>query len=239
MYQPKTFCVEFSAPSALFTRPESRASGEKDSYPVPTYEALVGMIESVYWKPSIVIVVDECRVLDIIQYTMRAKKHVDPASKTWSRAIMAYRMLGPVRYEVKFHLEPNLARPDMLADGQNQKKHEDMMARYIRYGGRRPIYFGSAMSETYGYVKDIEGREPVPGAYDNVVQYDLGIMFFGFRYPDRQSASVAPPICPGAVESYYWRPVMDHGIIQFPPPKNVAEMSNIFCGCREASVVSR
>ena len=37
---------------ALFTDPITRIGGEKATYQTPTYQALKGILESVYWKPS-------------------------------------------------------------------------------------------------------------------------------------------------------------------------------------------
>jgi CRISPR-associated protein Cas5d len=39
---------------ALFSDPITRVGGEKCSYHVPTYEALKGILHSVYWKPTII-----------------------------------------------------------------------------------------------------------------------------------------------------------------------------------------
>ena len=38
---------------ALFTDPLTKTGGEKLSYQVPTYQALKGITESIYWKPKI------------------------------------------------------------------------------------------------------------------------------------------------------------------------------------------
>lgn len=47
---------------ALFTDPLTKVGGEKFSYPVPTYQALKGITESIYWKPTLIWVIDRCRV---------------------------------------------------------------------------------------------------------------------------------------------------------------------------------
>lgn len=39
---------------ALFSDPLTRVGGEKYSYPLPTYQALKGVMESVYWKPTFI-----------------------------------------------------------------------------------------------------------------------------------------------------------------------------------------
>ena len=49
---------------ALFSDPITRVGGEKFSYPVPTYQALKGIYESCYWKPTFTWVIDELRVMN-------------------------------------------------------------------------------------------------------------------------------------------------------------------------------
>ena len=39
---------------ALFSDPLMRLGGEKCSYQIPTYEALKGILSSVYWKPTFI-----------------------------------------------------------------------------------------------------------------------------------------------------------------------------------------
>lgn len=46
---------------ALFSDPVMRVGGEKTSYHIPTYEALRGVVESIYWKPTIMWIVDAVR----------------------------------------------------------------------------------------------------------------------------------------------------------------------------------
>ena len=52
---------------ALFTDPVTRVGGEKCSYHVPTYEAIKGVLKSIYWKPTIIWHVDKVRVMKPLQ----------------------------------------------------------------------------------------------------------------------------------------------------------------------------
>ena len=52
---------------ALFTDPLTKIGGEKCSYHIPTYEALKGIAKSIYWKPTIVWVIDQMRVMKRIR----------------------------------------------------------------------------------------------------------------------------------------------------------------------------
>ena len=53
-----TIEFEVYGPYALFSDPVMRVGGEKTSYHIPTYEALRGIVESIYWKPTIMWIVD-------------------------------------------------------------------------------------------------------------------------------------------------------------------------------------
>ena len=61
--------IEFqvSGRYALFTDPLSKVGGEKCSYHVPTYEALKGIAKSIYWKPTLIWVIDKVRVMKRIR----------------------------------------------------------------------------------------------------------------------------------------------------------------------------
>ena len=49
-----------------FRTPITRVGGEKCTYQIPTYEALKGILSSVYWKPTIIWYIDAVRVMDPI-----------------------------------------------------------------------------------------------------------------------------------------------------------------------------
>ena len=49
---------EVSGRYALFSEAATRVGGEKFSYQVPTYQALKGITESIYWKPTFMWVID-------------------------------------------------------------------------------------------------------------------------------------------------------------------------------------
>lgn len=53
--------VEFQVTGdyALFSDPITRIGGEKFTYQIPTYEAIKGILHSVYWKPTITWVIDQ------------------------------------------------------------------------------------------------------------------------------------------------------------------------------------
>ena len=68
--------IEFSVWGryALFTDPLTRVGGEKFSYQVPTYEALKGIVKSIYWKPTLIWVIDEARVMKRVRTQTKGTK---------------------------------------------------------------------------------------------------------------------------------------------------------------------
>lgn len=118
---------------ALFTDPIMKLGGEKFTYPVPTYQALKGITESIYWKPTIVIHIDKVRVMKAINVEakdIRLFKYNDSKASDLAR----YTYLKDVEYQVLAHFEFNLNRPDLARD-RNIKKHLAIMQRCIKRGG--------------------------------------------------------------------------------------------------------
>ena len=62
---------------ALFTDPITKMGGEKFSYQVPTYQGLKGIVESTYWKPTIMYIIDEVRILNPIQMESKGIRPMD------------------------------------------------------------------------------------------------------------------------------------------------------------------
>lgn len=62
---------------ALFTDPLTKLGGEKLSYQIPTYQALKGIVESIYWKPTLLMVIDEIRVMNPIQMESKGIRPIE------------------------------------------------------------------------------------------------------------------------------------------------------------------
>src|SRR4030043_437169 len=118
---------------ALFTDPLTKIGGEKCSYHIPTYEALKGIISSVYWKLTIVWIIDKVRVMKAIKTQTRSAK---PINYSGGNSLAIYTYLSDVGYQVQAHFEWNLSREDMAND-RNENKHYYFAKRMIERGGRR------------------------------------------------------------------------------------------------------
>lgn len=196
-------CFLLTGRYALFSDPVTRVGGEKCSYLVPTYEALKGVCESIYWKPSFVWIVDRVRVLSPIQ---SQSKGVRPITLSKGPATLSiYTYLRDVRYQVYAHFEWNERRPDLAPD-RNENKHYFMAKRSLERGGRRDVFLGTR--ECQGYVEPCS-FDSLPSAYDDTPEMDFGLQFHGFTYGDEGD---------GTLTARFWYPKMRRGEIAFLRP---------------------
>ncbi|MBM4055467.1 MAG: type I-C CRISPR-associated protein Cas5 [Planctomycetes bacterium] len=198
--------VEFkvSGKYALFTDPLTKLGGEKCSYHIPTYEALKGVLSSVYWKPTIVWIIDKVRVVNRIRTQTRSAKPVEYGG---GNSLAIYTYLADVEYQVQAHFEWNMNRKDMEKD-RNENKHHCVARRMIEKGGRRDIFLGAR--ECQGYVEPCKFGEG-QGDYDDYGEIAFDLMFHGFDYPDELGGK--------ELHARFWRPKMVDGKIDFVRPE--------------------
>lgn len=189
---------------ALFTDPLTKIGGEKFSYQIPTYEALKGIISSVYWKPTIIWVIDKMRVMNQIKIQTRSAK---PIKYGGGNDLSIYTYLYDVKYQVKAHFEWNPHRPDLEQD-QNENKHYFVAKRMIERGGRRDIFLGTR--ECQAYVEPCEFNTEA-GFYDNYAEIPFGLMFHGFDYPNELGKN--------EFIARFWHPKMLNGVVEFDRPE--------------------
>ena len=99
---------------ALFSDPLTRIGGEKCSYQIPTYEALKGIVKAVYWKPTLIWLIDEVRIMRPIRLVPKNMKLIKYHEAGADLSVYTY--LQDVEYQVKAHFEWNMYRPDMSKD---------------------------------------------------------------------------------------------------------------------------
>lgn len=213
--------IEFKvwARHALFTDPLTKLGGEKFSYQVPTYEALKGMVKSIYWKPTLVWVIDQVRVMKRIQTQTKGTKPMNfggvyPSAKESGKkqepinALAIYTFLADVEYQVRAHFEWNNHRPELKPD-YVEGKHYSIAKRMLERGGRQDIFLGTR--DCQGYVEPCEFGSG-SGAYDAGGELAFGLMFHGFDYPDETGD--------GKLHSRLWYQTMRDGVIKFARPED-------------------
>ena len=193
---------------ALFSDPITRAGGEKCTYQIPTYETIKGILHSVFWKPTIIWVIDAVRIMEPISMET---KGIRPVKMSGGNDLSYYTYLKDCRYQVRAHFIWNENRPE-LAHDRNENKFHNMAKRMIEKGGRRDIFLGTR--ECQGYVVPCvfgEGK----GAYDDVPELAFGLMLHGITYPDEAYNNATK----GIMSARFFMPVMKYGVITFPKPE--------------------
>jgi len=201
--------VEFKvyAKYALFTDPLTKIGGEKCSYQIPTYEALKGIISSVYWKPTIIWIIDKVRIMNPVKTQTRSAKPVIYSGGKSDHSLSIYTYLADVEYQVQAHFVWNMKRENMSQD-RNENKHFFVAKRMIERGGRRDVFLGAR--ECQGYVEPCKFGEG-KGHYEDIPELAFGLMFHGFDYPDEGED--------GKLIARFWWAQMKKGVIEFPQPE--------------------
>lgn len=202
--------IEFqvSGRYALFTDPLSKVGGEKCSYHVPTYEALKGIAKSIYWKPTLIWVIDKVRVMKRIRTQTKGVKPLDLGG---GNSLAIYTFLADVQYQVCAHFEWNRHRPE-LADDRIEGKHHAIAQRMVERGGRQDIFLGTR--DCQGYVQACEFGSGA-SELDDAGELAFGLMFHGFDYPDETGGT--------ELHARFWRPTLVNGVMRFPPPQDCTE----------------
>lgn len=193
---------------ALFTDPITKTGGEKFTYQIPTYQALIGITESIYWKPTFTWIIEQVRIMNRIETQPQGIRPIHYQDDKNDLSIYTY--LKNVEYQVRARFVWNENRKDLMGD-RNENKHFDVAKRMIHRGGRRDVFLGTR--ECQGYVEPcIFGEEN--SYYDN---HDLsfGMMLHGITYPDDAYNEETK----GKMSIRLWSPIMKNGIIDFIPPE--------------------
>lgn len=199
---------EVSGDYALFSDPLTRVGGEKCTLQVPTYEALKGVLSSIYWKPTLIWIIDAVRIMNPIQTEV---KGIRPIKYSGGNDLSYYTYLKQVRYQVRAHFIWNENRPELASD-RNENKHHNIAKRMIDRGGRRDIFLGTR--ECQAYVEPCAFGEG-EGCYDTLPELSFGLMYHGMTYADEAYS----PETQGKLTVRFWYPVMQRGIITFLPPE--------------------
>jgi CRISPR-associated protein Cas5d len=189
---------------ALFTDPITKVGGEKCSYHLPTYEAIKGVLKSIYWKPTLTWYVDKVRVIKPLRTQTKGTK---PLNWAGGNSLAIYTFLHDVEYQVEAHFEWNEYRPELKAD-RIDGKHFSIAKRMLEKGGRQDIFLG--VRDCQAYVEPCLFGEG-DGAYDGIDELGFGLMFHGFDYPDETGIN--------ELHSRFWHACMKKGVIEFPCPE--------------------
>ena len=194
---------------ALFTDPLTKIGGEKFSYEIPTYSALKGVLQSIYWKPTFIWIIDEVKIMKPIQTQSVGVRPIHYHDNKNDLSVYTY--LYDVEYLVKAHFEWAENRPELKCD-RNETKHWLIAKRMIEKGGRRDIFLGTR--ECQAYVEPCDYENEQSAFYSNINERCFGVMVHGITYADEQTDEKYK----GKMTVRLWRPVMKKGIVCFDRP---------------------
>ncbi|MBP1543887.1 MAG: type I-C CRISPR-associated protein Cas5 [Oscillospiraceae bacterium] len=196
---------EVSGRYALFTDPFSACGGEKCSLPVPTYDALRGIADSIYRDSSMRWVVELVRIMEPVRTESMSMKRRRYFAQGYDLSVYTY--LKDVRYRVRAHFEWCDGKPHDTAD---EHRCYRMAQRELSHGGRFEVYLGARTCPAAVRPCSVYEGE---GAYDGSGRVELGFMYHGLDYGER----AAPR---------FHRAVMNDGVIRFPPPSACIRSDN-------------
>jgi CRISPR-associated protein Cas5d len=136
---------------ALFTDPITKVGGEKCSYHLPTYEAIKGVLKSIYWKPTLIWHVDKVRVMKPLRTQTKGTKPIVFGGGKKLNELSIYTFLRDVEYQVQAHFEWNEHRPELAGD-RIDGKHFSILKRTLEKGGRQDIFLGTRDCHAYVHI---------------------------------------------------------------------------------------
>lgn len=194
-------CFFVEGPLALFTDPTSKIGRNPYSYPIPTYEAIRGVAESIYWKPTFNWFIDRVRVMNLIKTQSRGTK---PLKWEGGNSLSIVTYLTNVLYQVQAHIDWNPFQVNMELD-RDMGKHLSIITSSIELGGRLDPFLGTR--ECQAYVGPCDFGDG-PGAYDSYGEMNFGMLYHSMEYPNRTGKNEK------AIR--FWRAKMNRGIIDYP-----------------------
>lgn len=217
-FKSEPFYMKVYGDYALFTDPMSKGGGEKFTYQVPTYQAIKGIVEACYWKPTFYYVIESIKIINPIK---TETKGILAPMKDGKKDLNYYTYLKDVEYLVKYHFRWNDNRKDLEYD-RNEKKHEQILLRSMKRGGRRDVFLGTR--ECIGHIEWIrkEDFQKSNSCYE-CESISLGIMFHSFTYPDEAYDEESQ----NSLTSNFYPITMKDGRIDFVEPAECAIKHNL------------
>lgn len=202
---------------ALFSRPEMKV--ERVSYDIMTPSAARGILEAVYWKPSLRWIIDRIHVLKPIRFTNIRRNEVASKIPFGSvkqamndlktplalfveddRQQRAAMVLEDVDYIIEAHFELTDSAGSKEPSDAKPEKHHDIFKRRAQKGQcfHQP-YLGTR--EFPAFFTWIE-KDEIPISKLSG-EHDLGFMLHDIDFPN-------------AMESRFFRAYMQDGIVEIP-----------------------
>lgn len=235
------FCIRATGSTALFTAPETKMPGERRSSWYPYYEQLKNMIQAIYWKPEICIIVDRCRIMNRAVFNASGVNEMEFGrnGQADGHQPVAQTLLENVEYIIQFHIVENTSqfaqkriaeRVQVSGEQWNRRKYEESMKRAIEKGCHRIPYLGTC--DCPAVIYPCNDFSEGSGYYDHF-SCDIGLTYHGMNYPEQAGAGIKAA-APGTVERRFANLKMVNGVIDFPPPEKCDFVQVLCLGAKGA-----
>ena len=201
---------------ACFTRPELKT--ERYSYDVLTPSAARGMLESVYWHPGLIWIVDKIYVMNPIRFTNLRRNEVKSTLSARSvRTVMergtgelylctandiqqrAALLLRDVHYVINAHFEMT----QRASPTDNPGKFQEMMRRRVEKGQ----FFHAPCLGVREFPANFKPCTQLPPCPEELKgEKDLGWMLLDMDYSD-----------PENITPHFFRATLRDGVLEVPP----------------------
>lgn len=200
---------------ALFTRPETKV--ERVSYDIITPSAARGLLESIYWHPGMMWIIDRIHVCAPIRFTNIRRNEVKAVISSRSvKTVMdrgkgtlylntrqeiqqrAAMVLRDVRYVIEAHFEMT----DKAAESDNPGKFQDIIRRRVEKGQfyHQPYFGCREFPVNFKPCTEIpECPEELRG------EKDLSWMLWDLDYSDKEN-----------IYPLFFRAVLHDGVLEVP-----------------------
>lgn len=178
--------VEITGNHACFTRPELKM--ERVSYDFITPASARSIIQSIYWKPEIAIVIDKIEIINPIQRQAIFRNEISSMqsarmapiivdTKTQRQQRMSV-VLTDVKYRIHFHI--SLTDKEQESPTNNLGKHYEIMTRRLEKGQQYSQPYLGLREFVTNEVRLITNIADEPPAAN--INNDCGYMFYDFDY---------------------------------------------------------
>ncbi len=195
---------------ACFTRPEMKV--ERVSYPVMTPSAARGALEAIFWKPQVVWLVEEIRILKPIQYTSILRNEINDrqsvhTARGWANRGGGYDASHP-NHRAQRH---TLALRDVsyvIRAQMSVREGYDDIAKY-RDQFRRRVASGRCFATPYLGCREFAASfgQPVPSDVPIDRSEDLGLMLLDIDFNSDGSGHGTPR---------FFSASLQNGVLQVP-----------------------
>lgn len=178
-----SYCIEITGPLAMFTTPISKENCEHISYPYPTYGAVKGMLDKIYYRRGMIWVPEKCRIMKEICYDTRIRTTPCYHMVQNDTQRYCYCYLKDVKYQILAHYEKDFRFADL---NTANLRHDAGIRREITLG-RTTVYLGT--SDCMGIAMPAEWGAG-EGYYDGQGRGDDVFMYHHFDYTAREGGRI-------------------------------------------------